>query len=74
MVLISIASGVQMIVNTQAVCQRMPSVSDSKDFYEFMETCQVAADMYSNKFTYTLINEEDLQKTLDINSHYIIYP
>ena len=46
-----------------AGCQVFQS---SKDFYEFMETCQVAADMYSNKFTYTLINDTDIEKTLDM--------
>ena len=46
-----------------AGCQVFQS---SKDFYEFMETCQVASDMYSNKFTYTLINDTDIEKTLDM--------
>jgi len=38
----------------------------SKDFYEFMEICHVAAEMYSNSFTYTLINDVDLDNTLDM--------
>ena len=46
-----------------AGCQVFQS---SKDFYEFMETCHISADMYSNKFTYTLINDTDIEKTLDI--------
>ena len=33
---------------------------NSKDFYEFMDTCQVSADRFKNSFTYTLLNEEDL--------------
>ena len=40
-----------------AGCQVFQS---SKDFYEFMETCQVAADDWDNKFTYTLLDERDL--------------
>ena len=38
-----------------AGCQVFQS---SKDFYEFMEICQVAADLYGNKFTYTLVNSD----------------
>ena len=33
---------------------------NAKDYYEFIDTCQVAADRFSNSFTYTLIGEEDL--------------
>tara|TARA_R100000808_G_C2155555_1_gene168651 strand:+ start:6402 stop:7034 length:633 start_codon:yes stop_codon:yes gene_type:complete len=40
-----------------AGCQVFQS---SKDFYEFMETCHFSADVYGNKFTYTLITEDDL--------------
>lgn len=40
-----------------AGCQVFQS---SKDFYEFMEICDVAADIYSNSFTYTLIDERDV--------------
>ena len=40
-----------------AGCQVFQS---SKDFYEFLETCNLSADKYGNAFTYTLINEEDL--------------
>ena len=38
----------------------------SKDFYEFMETCHIAAEMYNNSFTYTLISNVDLENTLDM--------
>jgi hypothetical protein len=41
-----------------AGCQVFQS---SKDFYEFMDTCNKSADRYSNKFTYTLLNEVDLE-------------
>ena len=40
-----------------AGCQVFQS---SKDFYEFMDTCNHAADKWGNSFTYTLIMEEDL--------------
>ena len=40
-----------------AGCQVFQS---SKDFYEFLETCNLSADKYGNAFTYTLINEADL--------------
>ena len=40
-----------------AGCQVFQS---SVDFYEFMETCGVAAEEYSNSFTYTLLDERDL--------------
>lgn len=40
-----------------AGCQVFQS---SVDFYEFMDTCNKAADAFSNSFTYTLINEGDL--------------
>jgi len=31
----------------------------SKDFYEFMDTCNKSADKWGNSFTYTLIEETD---------------
>jgi len=40
-----------------AGCQVFQS---SKDFYEFMETCQIASGMYGNGFTYTLVSSADL--------------
>ena len=39
-----------------AGCQVFQS---SVDFYEFMETCQIAADEWGNSFTYTLLDERD---------------
>ncbi len=41
-----------------AGCQVFQS---SKDFYEFMDTCNRAADKFKNSFTYTLIEEKDLK-------------
>ena len=40
-----------------AGCQVFQS---SKDFYEFMETCQVSSSEWGNCFSYTLLNEDDL--------------
>ena len=42
-----------------AGCQVFQS---SKDFYEFMETCNHSADRFNNSFTYTLLQEEDVRK------------
>ncbi len=41
-----------------AGCQVFQS---SKDFYEFMDLCNKSADAYGNKFTYTLIHQDDLE-------------
>ena len=40
-----------------AGCQVFQS---SVDFYEFMETCEIASEMYGNSFTYTLLDERDI--------------
>jgi hypothetical protein len=40
-----------------AGCQVFQGVSD---FYEFMNLCEVSASRFGNKFTYTLLEEEDL--------------
>jgi hypothetical protein len=42
---------------SSAGCQVFQS---TVDFLEFMSTCHQAASKYSNSFTYTLLNEEDL--------------
>ncbi len=41
-----------------AGCQVLQS---SEDFYELMDTCNRAADIWDNSFTYTLIMESDLK-------------
>ena len=43
---------------SSAGCQVFRS---SKDFYKFMDTCEVASDRWGNSFTYTLIDEKDLK-------------
>ena len=40
-----------------AGCQVFQS---SKDFYEFMETCNLSKDEWGNGFTYTLLDERDI--------------
>tara|TARA_B100001094_G_scaffold301714_1_gene328268 strand:- start:771 stop:1388 length:618 start_codon:yes stop_codon:yes gene_type:complete len=40
-----------------AGCQVFQS---SKDFYEFMDTCNKSADKWGNSFTYTLLDEKDV--------------
>jgi hypothetical protein len=47
-------------VNTGGVSAGCQVFQSSKDFYEFMETCQESADKWGNSFTYTLIEERDL--------------
>lgn len=44
-----------------AGCQVFQS---SKDFYEFMDTCNRAADKWGNSFTYTLVSEQDLNPSV----------
>jgi hypothetical protein len=43
-----------------AGCQVFQS---SLDFYQFMETCQIASEEWGNSFTYTLVDERELSKT-----------
>lgn len=47
-------------VNTGGVSAGCQVFQSSKDFYEFMDTCQESADKWGNSFTYTLIEENDL--------------
>jgi len=47
-----------------AGCQVFQS---SVDFYEFMDTCNKAADKWKNSFTYTLIDEVDLQGSCSVD-------
>lgn len=45
------------VAGSSAGCQVF---KDSREFAEFMEICNKSADIYGNKFTYTLIEEADL--------------
>tara|TARA_Y100001937_G_scaffold127043_1_gene197977 strand:- start:4638 stop:5282 length:645 start_codon:yes stop_codon:yes gene_type:complete len=47
-------------INTGGVSAGCQVFQSSRDFYEFMETCEKAADKWGNSFTYTLIKESDL--------------
>lgn len=46
-------------VNTGGVSAGCQVFQSSKDFYEFMDTCQVSCDVWGNSFTYTLLEEGD---------------
>ena len=48
--------------NTDWVSAGCQVFQDSRDFHEFMETCDIGADHWGNSFTYTLLQENDLRK------------
>ena len=52
-------------INTGGVSAGCQVFQSTKDFYEFMDTCDTASDKWGNRFTYTLIEERDL-KTLGV--------
>jgi hypothetical protein len=54
-------SGPNDRLNTGGVSAGCQVFQSSKDFYEFMDTCDTASDVWSNSFTYTLIMESDLK-------------
>lgn len=47
-------------VNTGGVSAGCQVFQSSRDFAEFMETCDDARDKWGNSFTYTLLQEKDL--------------
>ena len=47
-------------VNTGGVSAGCQVFQSSKDFHEFMETCEIACDTYGNSFTYTLLDEKSI--------------
>ena len=49
-------------VNTGGVSAGCQVFQDSRDFYEFMETCEIASRKWGNSFTYTLLEEKDILK------------
>ena len=49
-------------INTGGASAGCQVFQSSKDFSEFMETCDIASSVFSNSFTYTLLNEEDILK------------
>jgi hypothetical protein len=46
---------------TQGVSAGCQVFRSSKDFYEFMETCNRSADRFENSFTFTLLQESDMK-------------
>lgn len=48
----------EFVKGASAGCQVFKITSD---FYEFLELCQKSASLFKNSFTYTLLEEEDLQ-------------
>ena len=49
-------------VNTGGVSAGCQVFQDSRDFFEFMETCEIASKKWGNSFTYTLLEEKDILK------------
>ena len=47
-------------LNTGGVSAGCQVFQSSKDFYEFMDTCDEASQRWGNSFTYTLLDERDL--------------
>lgn len=47
-------------LNTGGVSAGCQVFQDSKDFYQFMEVCEIASEKWGNSFTYTLLNQEDV--------------
>ena len=47
----------EYVYGSSAGCQVF---KDSRQFAEFMEVCNRAADDFGNSFTYTLVDEEEL--------------
>jgi hypothetical protein len=49
-------------INTGGASAGCQVFKDSRDFYEFMEICDLASEKWGNSFTYTLVTEEDVLK------------
>lgn len=48
-------------INTGGVSAGCQVFQSSQDFYEFMDTCERAAEEWGNSFTYTLLEERDVK-------------
>ena len=48
----------EFVKGASAGCQVF---KNTRDFNEFMELCHIAADLFTNSFTYTLLDEKDLR-------------
>ena len=49
-------------VNTGGVSAGCQVFQSSEDFYKFMETCGISAAKWGNSFTYTLLDELDIER------------
>ncbi len=47
-------------VNTGGVSAGCQVFQNTKDFYEFMDTCDIASEKWGNSFTYTLLEQKDI--------------
>ena len=52
--------GAEARINTGGVSAGCQVFQSTKDFYEFMELCELASDKWGNSFTYTLLEQRDL--------------
>lgn len=52
--------GSDAMINTGGVSAGCQVFQSSKDFSQFMKTCEIASKKWGNKFTYTLLEEKDL--------------
>lgn len=52
--------GSEARINTGGVSAGCQVFQNTKDFYEFMELCELASDKWGNSFTYTLLEQRDL--------------
>lgn len=52
-------------VNTGGSSAGCQVFKNTPDFYEFMDTCQEAAEKWGNSFTYTLVEEQDLTPAIE---------
>jgi len=48
-------------INTGGVSAGCQVFQNSREFYEFMEICDDAAEIWGNSFTYTLVSESDFK-------------
>ena len=52
--------GASARINTGGVSAGCQVFKDTRQFYEFMEVCELASDKWGNSFTYTLLSEGDI--------------
>jgi hypothetical protein len=52
--------GSEARVNTGGVSAGCQVFQNTRDFYTFMETCELSSDKWGNSFTYTLLEQRDV--------------